>query len=270
MKKYQVHPAADVWPMLPKDEMQQLADDIKANGQIFPILIKDGVIIDGRNRLAACESANVEPVFEEFSGEDVESYILSANNNRRNLNKGQRAMCVAMMFPEKRQGKKGTSLILKEVNGSYLSQARTVLSHSKDLADAVIGGIRTLSSAYEEASAQAAKTKGRQQRFEQLRNEYSDLADQVEEGTLSIEDAWAVRSSRQEENRKRIASLNESIQRIEEAANRLSTESLINNMANFIRNESKEVKSSIKPKVLISNLIAQLGKLQGAIDEKAE
>ena len=58
-----VHPAADVFPMLDPDELSDLASDIQANGLQHPIIIGqvDGVemLIDGRNRLAACKLAKV-------------------------------------------------------------------------------------------------------------------------------------------------------------------------------------------------------------------
>jgi NAD-dependent deacetylase len=60
-----VFPAADLFPMLPDDELQQLAEDIKAHGLREPIVVAviDGeeMLVAGRNRLAACKIAGVEP-----------------------------------------------------------------------------------------------------------------------------------------------------------------------------------------------------------------
>ena len=48
------HPYADRFPMLPEDELQRLAEDIRENGQRSPIMVSlDGLILDGKNRLAA-------------------------------------------------------------------------------------------------------------------------------------------------------------------------------------------------------------------------
>lgn len=55
-----IHPAADAFPLMSPSELQELADDIKANGLACAIMRdKDGTILDGRNRLAACEIAEV-------------------------------------------------------------------------------------------------------------------------------------------------------------------------------------------------------------------
>src|SRR4051794_3943945 len=85
-----VHPAADVFPMLADDELAELAEDIRVHGLIHPIVAaRDGVLIDGRNRLRACTMAGVEPRFETYQGDDPVGLIVSENINRRQLTKGQ-------------------------------------------------------------------------------------------------------------------------------------------------------------------------------------
>ena len=64
-------------------------------------------LIDGRNRLKACEMAGVKPVFRRMNGEDPVAFIISANIARRNLSKGQRAMLLVMIYPEPGQGGRG-------------------------------------------------------------------------------------------------------------------------------------------------------------------
>ena len=61
----QVHPAALAFPMMPEKELRELAEDIKTHGLLEPIGLLDGKILDGRNRLKACELAEVEPRFTE-------------------------------------------------------------------------------------------------------------------------------------------------------------------------------------------------------------
>ena len=73
-----VHPLADLFLMMPDDELAELAEDIRVNGLRQPIIRdKKGMLLDGRNRLAACKIAGVEPRFERFKGTDPEAFIWS-------------------------------------------------------------------------------------------------------------------------------------------------------------------------------------------------
>jgi ParB/RepB/Spo0J family partition protein len=90
----EVHPFAEVFPLLDDEALAELAADIRQNGQQFPIITCRGVIIDGRNRLKACEMAGVEPVFwiqDELTDSEITSIIISANLHRRHLTTMQRA-----------------------------------------------------------------------------------------------------------------------------------------------------------------------------------
>jgi hypothetical protein len=64
------HSACLLFPRLSDDELQALADDIRHNGLLNPIVTLDGQILDGRNRLAACKIAGVQPRFVEWDGKD--------------------------------------------------------------------------------------------------------------------------------------------------------------------------------------------------------
>ena len=140
---YPVHPVASMFPMIGDDELQQLADDIEENGQHEAIVLApyhkdfvaildshglsfaddewyrvchkypeidaelepDFVLIDGRNRMAACLLAGVEPIVtQEIPGNTsckdsddpdweqfVTAWITSGNIRRRHLSKGQLA-----------------------------------------------------------------------------------------------------------------------------------------------------------------------------------
>jgi ParB-like chromosome segregation protein Spo0J len=90
-----IHPIADKFPMLGDADMVKLADDIRENGLRIPIITWRGAVVDGRNRLRACEKAGVTPDFEEgdFASEhEVKAFIISMNIRRRHLTAGQLAM----------------------------------------------------------------------------------------------------------------------------------------------------------------------------------
>ncbi|MCY0927040.1 hypothetical protein OTB20_12675 [Streptomyces sp. H27-H1] len=85
-----IHPIAAIFPMFPEDELHDLAESIRTEGQIKEILLdRNGVLLDGRNRLAACTLAGVEPRFTRYEGDSPHALILSANLYRRQISKGQ-------------------------------------------------------------------------------------------------------------------------------------------------------------------------------------
>ena len=156
-----VHNCADIYPMLSYEEMQALADDIKENGLIHEIVVQGNVVIDGRNRLEACKLAGVEPIFKTFDGDEdaIKSYILGANNSRRHLNTGQKAMAWVLLYPgkEKTGPKTGNNLYSENTNTDpsrdYKSKARFVQKWAPDQVPLVMSGAIFLSAAYETAKA---------------------------------------------------------------------------------------------------------------------
>jgi hypothetical protein len=96
--KVHVHPSAALFPMLEGAELKQLAESIKKHGLREKIVVtRDGVVIDGRNRLAAMTLAEILLKPEHVTIMDfdeaafsVDEYIVMANIERRNLNRQQR------------------------------------------------------------------------------------------------------------------------------------------------------------------------------------
>lgn len=95
MIEYELHPLCTLFPRLKGNEFQCLVNDIKTNGLKSPIIIYDGMILDGGNRYRACVEAGVEPIFVSFCGDSIVSFVLSANLHRRHLSPGQQAAIVA-------------------------------------------------------------------------------------------------------------------------------------------------------------------------------
>lgn len=95
MIEYELHPLCTLFPRLKGNEFQCLVNDIKTNGLKSPIIIYDGMILDGGNRYRACVEAGVEPIFVSFCGDSIVSFVLSANLYRRHLSPGQQAAIVA-------------------------------------------------------------------------------------------------------------------------------------------------------------------------------
>jgi hypothetical protein len=180
-----VHPAAEEFPMQSEAELKALGADIKANGQHHPVLVGkvDGVLMlmDGRNRREGCRIAGVMPDVKIINVEDPIKRIWSENGQRRNMTKGARAMVAACIFSRTEQGKRKTSLTIKEVevNAGSLSQARTVIRYAPELVDDVKADRRSLVEAYRIASDRKKEQKLAEDSLRRLRDVAPDLADRV-------------------------------------------------------------------------------------------
>jgi hypothetical protein len=115
-----VHPAADLFPLMSKDELRELGEDIKQRGLQSPIAMYKDKLLDGRNRLdsmelvgvkfgfmaergretknkffylEACDGSNVldgdAAIITHFDG-DPYDFVVSLNLRRRHLNVEQR------------------------------------------------------------------------------------------------------------------------------------------------------------------------------------
>ena len=93
------HPVSDVWPMMDEAKIAELADDIRKNGQLVPVWLYEGKILDGRNRWAACKIAGVDPKTKEYTGDEPTAFAVSLNDRRRHMNKGSLAAVAAELEP---------------------------------------------------------------------------------------------------------------------------------------------------------------------------
>lgn len=118
---HELHPLCAMWPEMDQKTLNELADDIKANGLRSPITMYEGKVLDGRNRMIACDWAWVKPTFEDYEGDDPASYVVSKNLMRRHLKDSQRAMIAAKMA-NMRQGQR-TDLQLS-ANSRKVSQTK--------------------------------------------------------------------------------------------------------------------------------------------------
>jgi hypothetical protein len=97
MTELKFHKLAELFPLLDKTDLDELVKDIRENGQIEPIILYEGEILDGRNRYLACQILGIEPKTEEYKGPDPFKYVISKNLHRRHLTTSQRAMIAAQI-----------------------------------------------------------------------------------------------------------------------------------------------------------------------------
>jgi len=101
------HPAAELFPIIDEADFIRLCKDIRENGlRVAIVKHPDGTILDGRNRLKACEETGIKPTFVEWTGKvgtEIE-YVVSMNMARRHLTTSQRSV-IAAEIANMRQGK---------------------------------------------------------------------------------------------------------------------------------------------------------------------
>jgi hypothetical protein len=99
MTERDIHPVANVFPLLVGDQFHGLVSDIMDRGLREPITLHpDGSILDGRNRYRACLMAKVEPQFVEWDGQGTpQQFVISKNLARRYMSESQRAMVAAKL-----------------------------------------------------------------------------------------------------------------------------------------------------------------------------
>lgn len=110
---YKVHPAASLFPLLEGDEFESLVLSIQTLGLINPIILHNGMLIDGRNRLRAVEHlktkySNIELVTKNLALDvvSVSEFIMDVNSERRHLSPDQIAFIAAELIPKIQEEKK--------------------------------------------------------------------------------------------------------------------------------------------------------------------
>lgn len=197
------HPVADLFPMLAEDELAELAADIKQRGLLQPIVLDtEGRVLDGRNRLAACRIAGVEPTFDKFDGDDPDGYALAVNVTRRHLTQGQRAVVVAQLHKLCNYGDQSLLAHQHGVPQQRLSAALLIVEVSTDLADQVLSGIKSFDAAHKEAQEIRRKKQSDEAKLARLRADAPDLAALVIDELMKLDEAIAALEARISEERR--------------------------------------------------------------------
>ncbi len=209
--KLPVFADANIFPMIPQDELAELAEDIKENGLNEPLVVGqingEWMLIDGRNRLAACKLVGIIPTYRivEADADKFKSLVWSWNGPRRHLSSSQKAMAYAMMYPEGEKGGRGKKLLQNcnslEMNAtekSNASRARFILKNDPDKAYLVRDGhpdfplsktYDAVKSAVEDRQREAEEQRQKLEKLTALRSAYPDLASLVDEGRIYLDEA---------------------------------------------------------------------------------
>lgn len=190
------HPAADLFPLMGEEELSELAADIKAHGLLEPVWLyadpeRGTVVLDGRNRVAACNRAGVEVRTRNYEGSDPIQFALSLNEKRRHLNAGQKAFLALEVERLYRvEGKARQVEAGREYgNGKHVAElpqakAQKAAPKSRDKAAKVTG-----------ASGRAVSQAKR------VTEAAPDLAEKVKAGSLALDRAERIVRDREAEQR---------------------------------------------------------------------
>ena len=98
MKELKPHPLAEIFPSMGDGEFGELCDSIYNNGQRDPIVLLDGMILDGRHRYKVCLKVGVDAITENLpAGRDPVKFVIDKNLMRRQLTTGQRAAAIVKL-----------------------------------------------------------------------------------------------------------------------------------------------------------------------------
>jgi hypothetical protein len=179
MKKHKFN----IFPEANQEDFDRLVDSIRINGfdKTLPVIVYNGEVIDGWNRVKACEQLGIEPRIEHFQGTDQDAMqFIIRSNTRRNLNKGQWATIAveasAMMEELKAEAEKrmlagklhpvqkvaqggecahkSREVLAKahNTNHQYVAQARALKAEAPDVFERVKAGKLTIQDGRREAS----------------------------------------------------------------------------------------------------------------------
>lgn len=91
------HEAANFFPLMNDADLDSVVEDIKKNGQIDPIALFEGKVLDGRHRAIACKRAGKKLTWEIVRPKDPLEFVVSRNSKRRDLTKDQRGGIAAKL-----------------------------------------------------------------------------------------------------------------------------------------------------------------------------
>lgn len=135
-----VHPAAAVLPLVDGAEFEELKESIRKHGLRQPVVVHNGTVIDGRNRLLAWQAihehgdggrADAPPPpqveWQPSDGETVADFVISANIHRRHLTPSQRAAAAVLLaeLVEKESAERAKASQFKPGNKAAAKKSRT-------------------------------------------------------------------------------------------------------------------------------------------------
>ncbi|HPZ75109.1 MAG TPA: DNA methyltransferase [Candidatus Pacearchaeota archaeon] len=188
----EVHEYAKLFPPMSNEEFEELVEDIKQNGQLEPIILHEGKILDGRNRYNACLKLGIKPKMKDYDGENLDplSFVISKNIKRRHLTASQKALLALEIKPllekeaRKRQATKSRGLQRDEVLSAKMHEAVNINETNKQKNIQIKKG---------RSDEQAGKIIGVSGRYisqaEKVKKEAPELVEKIMAGEMNLSEA---------------------------------------------------------------------------------
>lgn len=141
MKKYLFHPAANIFPLNADcPEFDVFVESIKRDGLLYPIVLHEGKILDGRRRYLACQAASIEPMFVKWDGRGLPvDYVWAVNALRRHLTPSQRAVAALKLLAFHQQAAKARQRLSKGRGKKVAQPCATLKGKATDIAARMAG-----------------------------------------------------------------------------------------------------------------------------------
>jgi hypothetical protein len=196
--RLEFHEIANLFPLIEGEEFDRLVLDIRDYGLYRPIVLYEDKILDGRNRYLACLEAEVEPRYEQYSGDDPVAFVVSHNLRRREMSASQRGLIAAELanlahgtnrFKVKNiEVPKGTSITIMgaakqlDVGRTTVMRAKTILEDGDaSLIEKVRKGEVNLTEATKQIEEMQKEVEAIQKavvtNFRKIQDEFKKLAD---------------------------------------------------------------------------------------------
>jgi len=165
-----IHPIAELFPPHTAAEYEQLKADIAQRGQLEPVHIANGMVIDGRARVRACVELGIAPLVKQYTGDDLAGFACAMNLHRRHMTPSQRAALAVELLP-------------------YIEAESAMRQESSRFGAGENSGAANAG----ESRQHAADATGANARYvsdlKRLSQTHPDLYDEVKHGPLSVADA---------------------------------------------------------------------------------
>jgi ParB-like chromosome segregation protein Spo0J len=143
--KLKPHPFSQLFPSMVGSDYDHLLASVKREKRLrYSVIVYEGMILDGNQRLRACREARVEPKYTEFEGtaEKALNMVMDLNLARRQLTQSQKANAIAkatLLYEQGdrvdlRPGTEVTGDLAKKagVSESTVERAKKILRHGTE------------------------------------------------------------------------------------------------------------------------------------------